>query len=116
MYDIIAFMWQWTQKLSTPSLITLRIAKLVPVVGLEFTSFQHLHNTLILNMLSFSNSTLCSKKNITREKDRKEGKQYKHILKVRTSMGYKLFFPNTLRVISAEGRDKFKSVINLGHF
>lgn len=73
MYDIIAFMWQWTQKLSTPSLITLRIAKLVPVVGLEFTSFQHLHNTLILNMLSFSNCTLCSKKKYYQRKGKKRG-------------------------------------------
>lgn len=35
--------------LSTPSLITLRIAKFLLLVGLKFTSFQHLHNTLTFN-------------------------------------------------------------------
>lgn len=57
----------------------------------------------------------CSKKKLLPEKGKKkEAKQYTHILEVRTSMGYKLFLPNTLRVISAE--DKFRAVINLGQF
>lgn len=81
--------------LSTPSLITLRIARFLLMVGLEFTSFQHLHNTLTFNKcvgVFPPMYTLCSKKKILPEK-RKE--QYTHILEVRTSMGYKLFLPNT---------------------
>lgn len=55
------------------------------------------------------------KKNYYQRKGKKkEAKQYTHILEVRTSMGYKLFLPNTLRVIAAE--DKFRAVINLGQF
>lgn len=101
--------------LSTPSLITLRIAKFLLLVGLKFTSFQHLHNTLTLIISVLEFFPQCSKKNYYQRKGKKkEAKQYTHILEVRTSMGYKLFLPNTLRVISAE--DKFRAVINLGQF
>lgn len=85
--------------LSTPSLITLRIARFLLLVGLEFTSFQHLHNTLTFNKcvgVFPPMYTLCSKKEYYQRKGKKkEAKQYTHILEVRTSMGYKLFLPNT---------------------
>lgn len=60
--------------LSTPSLITLRIARFLLLVGLKFTSFQHLHNTLTFNKcvgVFPPMYTLCSKKKILPEK-RKE--------------------------------------------
>lgn len=69
--------------LSTPSLITLRIARFLLLVGLKFTSFQHLHNTLTFNKcvgVFPPMYTLCSKKkNITREKERKKRPNNIHI-------------------------------------
>lgn len=65
----------------------------------KFTSFQHLHNTLTFNKcvgVFPPMYTLCSKKEYYQRKGKKkEAKQYAHILEVRTSMGYKLFLPNT---------------------
>lgn len=82
--------------LSTPSLITLRIARFLLLVGLEFTSFQHLHNTLTFNKCVGVFPPMQLKKNYyQRNGKKKEAKQYTHILEVRTSMGYKLFLPNT---------------------
>lgn len=85
--------------LSTPSLITLRIAKFLLLVGLKFTSFQHLHNTLTFNkcvgVFPQCIHSAVKKKYYQRKGKKKEAKQYTHILEVRTSMGYKLFLPNT---------------------
>lgn len=69
--------------LSTPSLITLRIARFLLLVGLEFTSFQHLHNTLTFNKcvgVFPPMYTLCSKKKIlSGEKERKKRPSNIHI-------------------------------------
>lgn len=82
--------------LSTPSLITLRIARFLLLVGLKFTSFQHLHNTLTFNKCVGVFPPMQLKKIYYQRKGKKkEAKQYTHILEVRTSMGYKLFLPNT---------------------
>lgn len=84
--------------LSTPSLITLRIARFLLLVGLNSLLFNiyQVHNTLTFNKCVGVFPPMQLKKNYYQRKGKKkEAKQYTHILEVRTSMGYKLFLPNT---------------------
>lgn len=84
--------------LSTPSLITLRIARFLLLVGLNSLLFNiyQVHNTLTFNKCVGVFPPMQLKKIYYQRKGKKkEAKQYTHILEVRTSMGYKLFLPNT---------------------